>query len=103
VQSLSEAQAAQAWVTAGMPLVTYLKAEKNYRQDEIDAMLVDKTAERGPLQNVQVPGPAEQAVTEEKLRPIIEATIAAVGDAALGKIMESGRLEMLTRKEQAAP
>jgi hypothetical protein len=67
-------------------------------------MLEDRQTERGPVnQTGEPPDNIQQnAITAETIAPIVESTVAMVGDLALQKIMASGKMEELAKLATAA-
>ena len=101
VQPLSQAQTREINVRAGIPIVTQLRDE-GWREAELDQMAEDNMAAGGAGAETLPPITEPQfAVTEAQLGPIIEAVTTTIGDVALAKILEGGRLEKLIAAQQA--
>jgi len=101
VQPLSQAQTREINVRAGIPIVTQLRDE-GWREAELDQMAED-SMEAGGAGAETLPPLTEQqfAMTEAQLAPIIEAVTTTIGDVAIAKILEGGRLEKLIAAQQA--
>jgi hypothetical protein len=101
VQPLSQAQTREINVRAGIPIVTQLRDE-GWREAELDQMAEDNMAAGGAGAETLAPITEPQfAVTEAQLAPIIEAVTTTIGDVAIAKILEGGRLEKLIAAQQA--
>lgn len=98
VQSYSQAQTRKMNVDAGIPITTQLRDE-GWRDAELEQMQADKQAERGPVDMVAAPPDnlAQNVVTTESIAPLVESAIATIADAALVKVMESGKMEQLAK------
>lgn len=98
VQSYSQAQTRKMNVDAGIPITTQLRDE-GWRDDELEQMQADKQTERGPVDMIAAPADnlAQNVVTAESLAPLVESAIATIADAALVKVMESGKMEQLAK------
>ena len=101
VQPLSQAQTREINVRAGIPIVTQLRDE-GWREAELDQMAEDSMAAGGAGAETLPPLTEQQfTMTEAQLAPIIEAVTTTIGDVAIAKILEGGRLEKLIAAQQA--
>jgi hypothetical protein len=101
VQPLSQAQTREANVRAGVPIITQLRDE-GWRESELDQLKQDSMEAGGAPAEMLAPITEPQfAVTEAQLGPIIEAVTTTIGDVAIAKILEGGRLEKLIAAQQA--
>ena len=101
VQPLSQAQTREINVRAGIPIVTQLRDE-GWREAELGQMAEDNMAAGGAGAETLPPLTEQQfAMTEAQLAPIIEAVTTTIGDVAIAKILEGGRLEKLIAAQQA--
>lgn len=101
IQPLSQAQTREINVRAGIPIVTQLRDE-GWRDAELDQMKQDSMEAGGlPAETLSPLTEPQFAVTEAQLAPIIEAVTTTIGDVAIAKILEGGRLEKLIAAQQA--
>ena len=102
---ISQAQARESNVRAGMPLRTQLRKE-GWRENELDQMLEDRETER-PVEMDEAA--IEQMYdhvaqrTERIIEPAIATALEALSDAVLDEVTRGDRLQRLARAVQAEP
>jgi hypothetical protein len=97
ILTLSEAQARESNVRAGIPVITQLRSE-GWRQSEIDQLLSDREAARElPLDEEAVEKAYDMLASraEQAIEPMLEQALTFIADAALKKIVEQGAVERI--------